>query len=97
MPTYILLGGYTEKGVATMKESPQRLDGARKLAKSLGAKLTDFYLTMGGPDFVVMLEAPDDETVAKFVLNAAAKGAVRTTTLKAFSEKEYRKLCASLK
>ena len=96
MATYILLGSYTEKGIAEMKDSPKRLDGARKLAKSLGAKLTEFYLTMGGPDFVVMLEAPDDETVAKLVLNVAAKGAVRTTTLKAFSEKDYRKLCASL-
>jgi uncharacterized protein with GYD domain len=51
---------------------------------------------MGGYDMVVHLEAPDDAAVAKFVLNLAGAGNVRTHTLKAFSEDEYRKILGGL-
>ena len=96
MAKYILLVDWTEQGIRTVKDSPKRLDAARKLAETAGAKLGDFYMTMGGHDMVVHLEAPDDTTVAKFVLNLAGAGNVRTQTLKAFSEDEYRKILGGL-
>lgn len=96
MAKYILLVNWTEQGVKNVKDSPKRLDGARKLAKKLGGKLGDFYMTMGGYDMVVHLDAPDDGVVAKFVLSLAGGGNVRTTTLKAFSEDEYRKVLGAL-
>jgi uncharacterized protein with GYD domain len=51
---------------------------------------------MGGYDMVTHLEAPDDATVAKFVLNLSSGGNVRTHTLKAFSEDEYRKILSAV-
>ena len=53
-------------------------------------------MTMGGYDMVVHLDAPDDATLAKFVLHQAGGGNVRTQTLKAFSEDEYRKILGAL-
>ena len=96
MAKYILLLNWTDQGVKSVKDSPKRLDSGRKLAESVGARLGDFYMTMGGYDMVVHLDAPDDATVAKYVLNLAGAGNVRTQTLKAFSEDEYRKILGAL-
>jgi uncharacterized protein with GYD domain len=96
MAKYILLANWTDQGVRNIKDSPKRLDAARKMAEAAGAKLGDFYMTMGAHDMVVHLEAPDDAAVAKFVLNLGGGGNVRTETLKAFSEDEYRKILGAL-
>jgi uncharacterized protein with GYD domain len=96
MAKYILLVNWTEQGVKNVKDSPKRLDAARKLAETAGAKMGDFYMTMGGYDMVAHVEAPDDATLAKFVLHLAGAGNVRTQTLKAFSEDEYRKIVGAL-
>ena len=96
MAIYISLCNWTDQGVANVKDSPKRLDQARKAWKSAGAKLKDFYLTMGEYDFVTISEAPDDETMARVALALASAGSVRTKTLKAFPEKDYRAIIGSL-
>ena len=96
MATYILLVNYTDQGARNIKESPKRLDAARELAKQFGAQLKDMHLTFGAYDLVVTVEAPDDAAMAKFNLAVASRGNVRTTTLKAFSEADFRKIVASL-
>lgn len=94
--TYVSLINYTDQGIRTVKDSPKRLDAARKLLKDLGGELKAFYLTMGSYDLVTVAEAPNDETLAKFVLTLASAGNVRTLTMKAFTESEYRKLISTL-
>jgi uncharacterized protein with GYD domain len=96
MAKYILLINWTDQGVKNVKESPKRLDAARKLAETAGCKLGDFYMTMGGYDMVSHVDAPDDATIAKFILHLTGAGNVRTQTLKAFSEDEYRKILGAL-
>jgi uncharacterized protein with GYD domain len=96
MPTYISLVQYTAKGVEAIKESPKRLDVARKAFEEAGAKLKDFYLVMGEYDIVIVVDAPNDEVVAKISLMLASKGSVRTQTFRAFTEAEYRKIISSL-
>jgi len=96
MATYIALMSYTQQGIENIKESPARLDQARQVFQSMGAKMKEFYLVMGEYDAVVVAEAPDDETVAKLVLTIGSTGAVRTKTLRAFTEDEYRKIIAAL-
>jgi uncharacterized protein with GYD domain len=58
--------------------------------------LKAFYLVTGQYDAVVISEAPDDATVAKFALGNASMGFIRTETLRAFSEDEYRNIVGSL-
>jgi len=96
MPTYISLISYTDQGIRNVKDSPKRLDAARKLLKELGGEMKAFYLTLGTYDIVTVTEAPNDEVVAKFVLALASAGNVRTNTLKAFPEAEYRKIIQGL-
>lgn len=96
MPTYISLINYTDQGIRNVKDSPKRLDAAKKVLKDLGGELKAFYLTMGAYDIVIVAEAPSDEVVARFVLAVGSLGNVRTTTLKAFSEAEFRKIVGAL-
>ena len=96
MATYILLSRFTQQGAQTIKDGPARLDAARQTLRSLGAELKDFYLTTGQYDAVVVVEAPDDETVARASLAIGAVGNVRLETLRAFTEDEYRGIVGAL-
>lgn len=96
MPTYITLLKWTQQGVAKAKESPKRLDAGRKAFKKLGVEIKDTYLTMGRYDLVCVVEGPDDETVATALISLGSQGNVETETLKAFNEKQYRKILGSL-
>ncbi len=96
MGTYISLISYTDQGIRNIKDSPDRVDAARKVIEGLGGEMKELYLTMGAYDLFTILEAPSDEVVAKFVLALGSRGNVRTTTLKAFPEAEFRKIIAEL-
>ncbi len=96
MPTYITLINFTQKGAADIKGGPDRLEAARKRARERGGDLKAFYLTMGRYDAVVINEAPNDEAAATGLLQAASMGYVRTETLRAFTESEYKKLVSAL-
>jgi len=96
MPTYITLVNYTQKGIENIKESPARLDKVKEAMKAAGGEFKAFYLTMGRYDMVVISEAPNDEAYAATMLAIGAAGAVRSETLKAFTEEEYRNIIASI-
>lgn len=96
MPTYVSLSSWTEQGIKAIKDSPARLDAARALAKKYGCDFKDFYMVMGEADMVAIVEAPDDEAMAKFGLALAMSGSVRTKTMKAFTEAEYRKITSGV-
>ena len=96
MATYLVLSHWTEQGIKDVKESPRRLDAGRELARTFGVEVTDFYMTLGAYDMIARLEAPSDEAVAKYIIALSSGGAVRITTLKAFTEAEYREIIQAL-
>ncbi len=96
MPHFVSLLHYTQQGMAKIKESPTRLDAAKKAAEKAGGKIHSWYLTMGQYDAVLISEFPNDEACAKFSLSVGALGNVTTETLKAFTEAEYRKIVGAL-
>jgi uncharacterized protein with GYD domain len=96
MTTYILLMNWTEQGVKNVRDSPKRLDAAKKALSEMGGNFKDFYLTMGDHDMVAVCEAPDDAVLARFALSLGSVGNVRTRTLKAFPEAAYREIVHSL-
>ncbi|MCI0549782.1 MAG: GYD domain-containing protein [Anaerolineae bacterium] len=96
MSTYISLIKYTQQGIQNIKESPARFDAAKKAIQSMGADIKQVFLTMGQYDLVIIAEAPDDETMAKFILATGSLGNVSTQTMRAFTEDEFRKIVAGL-
>ena len=96
MATYISLINWTQKGIENVKESAGRLDQARAAIKAAGGELKAAYMTIGQYDLVVIIEAPDDAAFARVMLQISASGSVRTQTLKAFNEDEYRAIISGL-
>ena len=96
MATYLMLLNWTDQGMRNIKESPKRMDAAKQLAKDLGGEIKTVYMTQGSFDLVFVAEMPNDEKVAAFVLKLGSLGNVRTTTLKAYSEDDYRKIIGGL-
>ncbi len=96
MATYITLLRYTHQGVTTIKDAPSRVEAARKAYRAFGAELKALYLVMGRYDFVALVEAPDDATVAKASLALGSRGNVSSETLRAFTEDEFRSIVAGL-
>ena len=96
MPTYIALTSYTEQGIRTVKNAPARLNAVKKQIKAMGGELKAFFLTMGPYDIVTIVDVPDDETAAAIALATGMGGNVRTVTMKAFTEGEFRKIIKAL-
>ena len=96
MSHYVALVNYTDKGITHVTDSPARLDRARALLREMGGDFKQMFLTMGHHDMVLVYEAPDDATSARFTLRLGMLGYVRTTTLKAFPEAAYREIIAHL-
>ncbi len=96
METYIILGNYTHEGAAKIKDGPARIEAVRKAVEAAGGKFVSWYLTMGQYDFVVITQAPDAATAARLILATGAQGFVRTQTLRAFTEGEFKELVAAL-
>ncbi len=98
MANYIIFFGFTQQGIEKIKESPQRVQEAKQTIQSMGGKVKDFYgvLGMAGCDTLFVVEAPNEEVIAKAVLVIARKGYVRTTTVRAFTEAEYKRVIEEL-
>ncbi len=98
MATYIMLFGFTKQGIMNIRESPARVEAARKTFQTAGAKVKDFYavMGMGQYDTIFILEAPDDEAIAKAALAIGSLGNVRTKTHRAFTDAEYKRIVAAL-
>jgi uncharacterized protein with GYD domain len=88
MPTYILLIKWTEEGIKTVQDAPNRVERAHSMWKSAGGALKDFYFTFGRYDMIAIAEAPSDEAAAKLALKNGTYGMARVETLKAFPEAE---------
>ncbi len=96
MPTYIGLATWTQEGIKNATDSPDRLEKAKEVYRNAGGEIKDFFVTLGGYDMIVVTELPDDEAAAKVALQLASGGAIRTQTLRAFTEGEYKKIIGSL-
>lgn len=96
MNTYIMLAHFTEQGIQGVKQTPERIERGRAIAKEHGGEVTDIYLTMGTYDVVLVTRFPDSEAAAKFALKTGAMGNLRTTTLQAFSEEQYRNIASEV-
>ncbi len=91
MATYIALINFTDQGIRNIKDSPKRFDAATKLAKSVGVKLKQGFYTMGQYDMVIIAEGTE-EAAAAWLFKIGSLGNVKSSTLRAFSVDETRKI-----
>jgi uncharacterized protein with GYD domain len=91
LSNFIVLGNWTEQGIKTVSEVPERVKASRKMIENVGGKM-QFFTTMGKYDFVLLVEIPKDEDMAAILLCVGSMGNIRTTTMKAWTEAEATKL-----
>ncbi len=81
MPTYLMLTTLTEKGTQTLNSNPGRLREVNHDVEELGARVLHQWAALGEYDFVSIVEAPDDLTIARLSLQLGARGSVKIETL----------------
>ncbi|HEY2330849.1 MAG TPA: GYD domain-containing protein [Acidimicrobiales bacterium] len=83
MPTYILLSTLTAEGRKTLQNDPQRLNRVNDEVEAFGCTVIDQYAVLGPYDFVTLVEAPNNSTVAQLSLDLGSRGTVNILTLPA--------------
>ncbi|MGQ9624188.1 MAG: GYD domain-containing protein [Candidatus Bathycorpusculaceae bacterium] len=83
MPHYILLSTLTDEGWKTVKEKPERIKEVNKELEAFGVKVLSQYAVLGPYDFVNIVEAPNNETIAKVSIELGSRGTIRILTMAA--------------
>jgi uncharacterized protein with GYD domain len=89
MPTYVMLTTLTPEGVQTVKNNPQRILEVNKEVEQLGATVKSQWATLGHVDFISIVEAPDDGTMARVSLELGSRGTARYETLSAIPIEDF--------
>jgi uncharacterized protein with GYD domain len=88
MPTYLMLTNLTAEGVRTLKNNPGRVAEVNKEVEQIGARVIAQYATLGQYDFVTVIEAPDEKTMAKVSVELGSRGTMTSQTLTAMPATE---------
>lgn len=85
MATYIMLSKLTDEGRKTLKERPERLQAVNKEVEAMGGRITAQYATLGGYDFINVIEAPSNEVIARISVELGSRGTIEMTTFPAMT------------
>lgn len=96
MATYIVLNTFTDQGIRNVRETTNRADQVRELAKKFGVTVKEIYWTLGAYDVVTIFEAPDEAAITAFGLAVGSAGNVRTQMLRAFNRDEMKSVLAKM-
>jgi uncharacterized protein with GYD domain len=83
MPTFLMLTNLTAEGVRTLKNHPGRIAEVNREVEQMGVKVVSQYATLGQYDFVTVVEAPDEATMAKVSVELGSRGTMTSQTLAA--------------
>ena len=97
MAMYVSLLQFTEQGIRSVKDTTKRAAAATTEAEKMGLKVRDPFWTLGPYDVVLLLEAPDDQSVTAFTLKLGSLGNVKTQTMRAFRSEEMEGILAKIK
>jgi uncharacterized protein with GYD domain len=89
MALYIMMTNLTDEGRKTVKSNPQRIKEVNKEVESMGVKILAQYVVLGQYDFINILEAPDNETIAKVASELGSRGTLQTSTLAALTLDQF--------
>ena len=89
MPVFIMLTRLTSNGVKTLKDNPGRVQEVNKEVEQLGVKVLSQWATLGQYDFVSVVEAPDEGTMAKVSVELGSRGTTSNETMSAIPAEEF--------
>ena len=89
MALYIMMTNLTDEGRKTVKTNPQRIKEVNKEVEAMGVKILAQYVVLGQYDFINILEAPNNQTIAKVATELGSRGTLQTSTLAALTLDDY--------
>jgi uncharacterized protein with GYD domain len=89
MPYYILLSNLTDDGWKTVREKPERIKEVNKELQTFGVRVINQYAVLGPYDFVNVVEAPDNETIARVSIELGSRGTVKIVSMAAIPIDEF--------
>ena len=89
MSFYILISTLTDEGRKTIKKNPERIEEVNKEIEKMGAKVLAQYAVLGPYDFISLVEAADNEVIARVSMELGARGTVHIVTLPAIPVPEF--------
>ncbi|MBX5326999.1 MAG: GYD domain-containing protein [Candidatus Bathyarchaeia archaeon] len=89
MPLYILMSTLTDEGWKTVKEKPERIKEVNREIEKYGVKVLYQYATLGPYDFVNIVEAPDNKTIARVSIELGSRGTVQIKSMPAIPIDEF--------
>jgi uncharacterized protein with GYD domain len=89
MPTFVMLTQLSPEGVQTVKNNPNRIKEVNREVESLGASVKAQWATLGRFDFVNIVEAPDETTMARVSMELGSRGTARYESLAAIPIDEF--------
>ena len=81
MPKYIMLSTLGPEGMHTLREHPQRLKEVNSEVETMGVRVLEQFAVLGEYDFVNILEAPDEATIARVAVMLGSRGTLKMRTL----------------
>ncbi len=95
MAIYVMLTNLTDEGRKTVSQNPERIREVNKEVEAMGVKVLAQYTVLGPYDFINILEAPNNETVARVAIKLGARGTLQTLTMAALSLDDFIKTLKS--
>jgi uncharacterized protein with GYD domain len=89
LPIYILLSNLTDEGWKTIKEKPDRIKQVNKEIENFGVKVLYQYATLGPYDFINIVEAPDNKTIARVSIELGSRGTIQIKSMPAIPIDEF--------
>ncbi len=89
MPIYIMLSSLTDEGRKTIKKHPERIEEVNREIESMGSKVLAQYALLGEYDFLNILEAPNNEAIAKLSIELGSRGTIQIITLPAIPVEDF--------
>jgi len=89
MPIYIMISTLTDEGRKTIKKHPERIEEVNREIENMGAKVLAQYAVLGQYDFINILEAPNNEAIAKLSIELGSRGTVQIITIPAIPVEDF--------
>lgn len=89
MPLYIMLSNLTSDGLETIRKKPDRIREVDKELKEMGVEIKGQWAVLGEYDFVNLVEAPDNATIARASVKVGSRGSVSIVTMPAIPVEEF--------
>ena len=89
MPRYVMLSTLGPDGSATIRDHPERLREVKTEVESMGVQVLEQYALLGPYDFLNIIDAPDEVTMARVATLLGARGTVKTLTVTAIPVEDY--------